>query len=257
MKTHPFLTILTASLNNGATIRHTLESVRKQHFKNLEHIVIDGGSCDETLNILEEFESAHNLFWMSEPDEGIADALNKGFRKALGRYILVLQADDQLMSPNILESFYSVLINEGSDIYSCPVILDHPIKGKILVKPIKILWWYHFKTIFPHQGSLVHRRVFERIGEFRNEFSIAMDYDFFYRSLKYGSTVKFGNLPLSLMGGTGISCDKNLLKTRLKEESLVQALNEKSLYWRSAQMLFRLLYTPYKTQFLPILSRIC
>jgi len=257
MKKYPFVTILTASLNNGSTIRQTLESVRKQSFQDLEHIVIDGGSRDNTLDILKEFNDTYNLTWISEPDHGIADALNKGLKQAKGRYILVIHADDRLLEPNSLQMFWPGLINERFDIYSCPVVLDHPVKGEMLVKPIRILWWYHFKTIFLHQGSFVHRRVFERIGEFRNEFSIALDYDFFYRSLMHGSTVKYDHRPLALMGGTGIGSDKNFLTTRLREEALVQDLNEKNRYWRMAQMLFRMFYLPYKIQLLPRLSRIC
>jgi len=252
----PFITILTASLNNGSTIRNTLESIRTQRFKNLEHLVIDGGSCDETLDVLEEFESAYNLVWMSEPDDGIADALNKGLRKAIGRYILVLQADDRLLEPNSLQKFCPSLINERFDIYSCPVVLNHPVKGKILVKPIKLLWWHRFKNIFLHQGSFVHRRMFEQIGPFRTQFSINFDYDFFYRCLINGAKVKFDRRPLSLMGGTGIGSNRDFLTTRLREEALIQHLNEKNAYWQSAQLLFRTLYLPYKTRLLPKISAV-
>ncbi len=257
MKKSPFISIITAALNSGTTIKKTLETIKSQSFQHLEHIVIDGGSRDETLDILKEFQGTYNLTWISEPDHGIADALNKGLRKASGQYILVIHADDRLLDATSLEITYPLIRDERFDIYSFPVILDHPVKGKICVKPIRMLWWYHFKTIFLHQGSFVHRRVFERIGEFRNEFSIALDYDFFYRSLMHGSTVKYGHRPLALMGGMGIGSDKNFLMTRLREEALVQDLNEKNRYWRMAQMLFRMFYLPYKIQILPRLSRIC
>ena len=86
------VTILTAALNSGATIKKTLESVRNQTFRDFEHVVIDGGSRDETLEILKEYENTYNLTWISESDKGIADALNKGLRLAGGRYIIVIQA---------------------------------------------------------------------------------------------------------------------------------------------------------------------
>ncbi|WP_084445878.1 glycosyltransferase [Desulfosarcina sp. BuS5] len=80
MSEPPFITILTAALNSGATIKKTLESVRNQTFRNFEHVVIDGGSRDETLEILKEYENTYNLAWISKPDHGISDALNKGLR---------------------------------------------------------------------------------------------------------------------------------------------------------------------------------
>ena len=78
MSKSPFITILTAALNSGATIKNTLESVRGQTFQDMEHIVVDGGSCDKTRDILKEFENTYNLIWISESDHGIADAINKG-----------------------------------------------------------------------------------------------------------------------------------------------------------------------------------
>ncbi len=246
-----FFTILTASLNNESTISKTLDSVKNQSFRDLEHIVIDGGSTDKTTAILKSFDHAYKLKWISERDHGISDALNKGLKQAKGRYILVIHADDRLLDETILETTYPLIKDERFDIYSFPVVLNHPVKGKILVKPIKLLWWHRFKNIFLHQGSFVHRRMFERIGPFRTQFSINLDYDFFYRCLINGAKVKFDRRPLALMGGTGIGSNRDFLTTRLREEALVQHLNEKNAFWQSAQLLFRTLYLPYKTRLLP------
>ena len=251
MNTPPFFTIITASLNSSSTIRRTLESVKNQTFSDLEHIVIDGESKDETLDILREFEDAYNLVWISEPDRGIADALNRGLERAIGRYILVIHADDQLLGPDILTRVYPLLKKERFDINGFPVVLEHPIDGRILLKPKRAIWWHHFKTIFLHQGTFVHKRVFDRIGGFREQFSIALDYDFFYRALMSRSTVKFGNQPVAIMGGSGISSNPAMLQRRLYEEVLVQRMNEKKLFWRMAQLLFQFLYFPYKTSLVP------
>jgi len=251
MENIPFITILTASLNRATSIRETIKSIRDQSFQNLEHIIIDGGSRDETPMILRKNENTYNLTWISEPDHGISDALNKGLQLARGRYILVLHADDQLLTPHILEIIYLKLKSERFDIYSFPVLLEHAVRGRMLFKPIRIIWWYHFKTIFPHQGCLVHRRIFDKIGGFRKEFSIALDYDFFYRILSKRPSIKFEKQPISVMGGMGISSDQNLLVTRLEEEVKVQNLHEKNPYWQLAQLFFHMLYFPYKTRFLP------
>ena len=247
----PFFTILTATLNMGATIRKTLESIRNQKFQSFEHIVIDGGSQDETLKILEEYKNTYAINWLSEPDDGIADALNKGLHMARGRYVLVIQADDQLLEAITLNKVHDLLNTEQFDIYCFPVILNHPVRGHVFYKPISILWWYHFKVIFPHQGCFVHNRLYNQLGGFRKEFSIAFDCDFFYRALSCKCGIKFEKDPVALMGGGGISSQKEHLSTRLYEEALVQKLNEKKFFWRLAQLIFRIFYFPYKTQLLP------
>jgi len=255
MSKSPFITILTASLNSGFTIKKTLKSVKDQTFRDIEHIVIDGGSRDETLHILKEFENTYNLTWISEPDHGISDAINKGLIRARGCYILVIHADDYLLNVNSLTNVYRLLKNGQFDIWSLPVIKEHPFYGRALQKPIRILWWNHFKFIFLHQGTFVHKRVFDRIGNFKEQFSIAMDYDFFYRALLSHCTVKFGTTPVALMGGLGVGSRKNTVKKRILEEFLVQKTNEKSLFWRAAQFLFRSLYFPYKTHLMPKLKK--
>ena len=254
MSKSPFITILTASLNSGFTIKKTLESVRSQTFQDMEHIVIDGGSKDETCDILREFEDAYELFWISEPDQGIAHALNKGLKRSNARYVLVIHADDQLLGPDILTRVCPFLKRDLFDINGFPVVLEHPTNGRVLLKPKRVIWWHHFKTIFLHQGTFVHKRVFDRMGGFREQFSIALDYDFFYRALMSRSTIKFGNQPIALMGGKGVSSAPELLYKRLREEALVQRSNEKNLFWRIAQLLFQRLYFPYKTRLAPRLS---
>jgi glycosyltransferase involved in cell wall biosynthesis len=247
----PFFTILTASLNSGSTIRKNLLSVSNQTHESVEHIVIDGRSSDQTIDILREFERSYNLRWISEPDSGIANALNKGLRLAKGTYILVLQADDQLMDTEVLETLYPILKDELYDIHSFPVIRDKAPDRKIPCNPIKIPWWHHFKTIFLHQGAFVHRRTYELIGDFREELAIAFDYDFFYRALKARSKVKFYRYPIAIMGGEGISSNEDFLLIRLREESSVQIMNETNRFWRAIQSLFRTIYVPYKTRLVP------
>lgn len=242
----PFFTILTASLNNCETIKKTLESIKSQSFKNFEHIVIDGGSEDATVDVLKAAETTYNLIWISEPDQGIADALNKGVRKSKGQYVIVIQADDRFLNPAVLERVYPLLNKQKIDILCFPVILEHPIRGQVLRKPIKWLWWNHFKFIFPHQGCFVNQEVFRQVGGFRKEFRINMDYDFFYRALQEKLVVKFEKSPIVVMGGKGVGTNPESMDTRLQEERLVQRLNEKNTLWRFAQQIFARLYLPYK-----------
>jgi glycosyltransferase involved in cell wall biosynthesis len=255
MKSSPFLSIITASLNNGPSIQGTLKSIRNQTFKDLEHIVVDGGSTDNTLEIIKSFVGIYNLSYISEPDNGIADALNKGLKKAKGKYVLIIQADDCLPDLHILDNVYPLLKGENVDIYSFPIIMNHPEKGKIKLNPIQIKWWNRFKFIFLHQGAFVHKRVYEKVGNFSTNYSIAMDYDFFYRALKEKPVIAFGDFPVAGMSGDGIGSNNKFLLKRLKEEALVQAANETNILWKFVQTIFRFLYIPYKTRLLPMLKK--
>jgi glycosyltransferase involved in cell wall biosynthesis len=256
MEAKPFFSIITASQNSDASIRCTLESMRKQTLQDIEHLVIDGESTDDTLSILKQYTGRYNLSWISEHDKGIADALNKAVAKSCGVYLLVIQADDQFLDQGILEEVFPLLRDEVYDVHSFPVIVDHPELGRFLRRPIPILWWNRFKFIFPHQGTFVHHRVFKRIGGFREDFSIAMDYDFFYRAILAGCTVKFHREPpVAMMGGSGIGTRPASLRRRLTEESLVQEINERNPLWRMGQIVFRRLYHPYKMWLLPALKR--
>ena len=248
MSNTPFFTVITASLNSGSTLKQTLESIKNQTFKNLEHFVIDGGSNDGTVEILKRTEHSYNTFWLSEPDQGIAEALNKGLRMAKGKYILVLQADDCLLSPNILGYVFNLAKSQKYDIYSFPVLKKSSDEKLILYKPIRSLWWHHFKTIFPHQGSFVHQRAYRVVGGYRQHLSITMDYDFFYRALQSKCSIKFEDQPIVLMGGKGVSSSDAAIIKRLREEIKVQKINEKNCMWRIAQILFWMFYFPYKTQ---------
>jgi len=249
---YPIFSILTASLNSEKTIFKTLKSIQSQTFQDFEHIVIDGNSFDTTSDILTSFEDTYNLQWISEPDKGIADALNKGLTHTKGRFILILQADDHLFSRDTLKKAYAFLANDKYDIYSFPIIFNDPIRGFTLKKPIHFLWWNHFKFIFFHQGCFVKNSVFENIGSFRTQYKINMDYDFFYRALANNHNVKFGSFPISVMGGSGIGSNSKFIPERLMEERMVQLKNEHNPIWRYLQVLFSALYLPYKKLLLKI-----
>lgn len=242
------ISIITASLNSGQTIGNCLESIKSQSFIDFEHIVCDGGSGDNTVGILKAYQVDYPLQWISGADTGIANALNKAFELTKGRYVIVIQTDDLLIEPSILDHVAHCISDERYDVCSFPVIRERCGSSPFLYRPIKIPGWYHFKHTIPHQGAFVHRRLFERIGGFREQFSIAMDYDFFYRAFRDRATIRYFHRPVSRMGGYGISSQRQVLLKRLDEEKQVQELNERSLWWRTAQKAFRSLYLPYKTR---------
>jgi len=94
---YPLVTIVTPSYNQSDFIGDTLESVLKQDYQNIEHIVIDGGSDDGTINVLKSYEDKYNLIWTSEKDDGQSHAINKGFEVARGEFVYWLNSDDVLL----------------------------------------------------------------------------------------------------------------------------------------------------------------
>ena len=244
----PFFSVVTASLNNARSIATALESVKNQTFGGVEHLVIDGGSTDETLEILKRYETHYRLRWISEPDQGLADAMNKGVHAARGRYVIFIHADDALIEPGILEWIYKQLETPKYDICCFPILFKDPDGSIRHASPIRVRGWHRFRNTIRHQGCFVHLSLHEQIGYFNTTYSICMDYDFFYRALQAGASIRYFDRPAAVMGGEGASSNPLLLLKRLKEEQVIQELNEKNPFWRAAQRVFRRLYVPYKTR---------
>lgn len=240
------ITIITAAYNAAKTIEQLILSVKKQSYRNIEHIIVDGGSSDGTQGIVRSYKDGYPLQFLSESDRGISDALNKGMRLAKGNYILVLQADDRLYQQDSLKRAVPYLENESCDIYTSPVLMEFEGGRLELIKPLKTLWCHRFKTPFRHQGSIVHRRIFQEIGWFSEDFSIGMDYDFFYRAFKLKPHIIYRSWPLSVMASGGIGSRKDSLRERLDQEYMVQKKNETSVFWKVIQDIFRMAYLPYK-----------
>jgi glycosyltransferase involved in cell wall biosynthesis len=234
----------------GSSLIKTVASIKKQTFHDYEHIVIDGGSSDNTLEILDSYNNTYNMKWISEPDQGVPDAFNKAVNLSAGEYIIAIQADDYLLDENVLEKVYQVISNLKLDIYSFPIIKEMPTGKAEQINPIPYLWWIKFRNIFPHQGVFVNRKLFDKIGNYDLKYTITEDYDFLYRALNAQSSVSFEKLPVAYMGGDGPCSTDEYLSTRLHEEVSLQVKNEKNIVWRLMQIIFWILYYPFKTRFL-------
>jgi len=180
----PLVTVITPSFNQGKYIRATIESVLEQDYPQIEYIVIDGGSTDSTVNVL---KSCHDprLVWISEPDRGQTDALNKGLRRARGAYLTYLNSDDLLLPRAISTSVDAFerdatidliygdcqfIDTEGAPILTAraaPFDLTHIVTGKLAIL---------------QPGTVWRRRVFEKLGFFWDELHYCMDIDYWIRA---------------------------------------------------------------------------
>ena len=170
----PLISVVTAAFNALEGLRRTVESVAGQDFRSVEHVVVDGGSVDGTREYLESL--GDTVRWISEPDDGIADALNKGIAMARGEYVLVLQAEDTFVDGGSLGRAATHLAN-SQDIVAFEVLLDHGNGSGDRLKTRKLSVLTECKMTNPHQGLFCRRNLYQRIGVFDRTYRIAMDYE--------------------------------------------------------------------------------
>ena len=164
-----------------------MESLRAQTHEDIEHIVIDGGSTDGTQKIVEEF-STHISFFVSEPDNGIYDAMNKGLAHATGEIVSVLNADDELAGPGVLTNIVRVFAdNPKIDcLYSDLVYVSREHPAKILRYWVSGEYSHQaFERGWhpPHPTFFVRRHFYQQLGPFDLQFPIAADYELMLRFL--------------------------------------------------------------------------
>ena len=208
------ISIITVSYNAVKTIEKTIKSVISQTYSNIEYIVVDGGSTDGTIEIIKRYEDKI-AYWVSEPDKGIYDAMNKGIYLATGDIISIINADDYLENQSI-EIISDLFKTEETDIICGSLnIIDlygnhyatYVIKNKISC--IK------YKMCVFHPSCFVKREVYNKVGFFDIKYKIAGDYDFLLRA--YNKGFKFLTISEVLANfRDGGSSNKNILKSILE-----------------------------------------
>lgn len=175
------VSIITVVYNAVATIEQTILSVVKQDYSNIEYIIVDGGSTDGTLDIVKKYEKKIAL-WLSEPDHGIYDAMNKGLTHATGNYIYYLGADDCLLAPTSISQVVSFLQdNPEVDVLCASVMMVDSVYRIEKVyssnfSEADVLSGYNT----PHQGMFVRREILQKY-RFDTSYHIAADYKNFLK----------------------------------------------------------------------------
>lgn len=238
----PLISIITIALNAEIYLEQTIQSVLNQTYKNIEYIIVDGGSTDGTLGVIEKYKNAIDHI-ISEKDEGIADAMNKGVSLASGDYIIFLHADDYFHHDTCLEESIKFL-EVTTDILACRIQFG---KDQKIITPTGFNFWTNFKGM-PHQGILCRRSLIESLHGFDTQFKICMDYDLLLRAYQNGARLKKAPVVLSVMRDTGISSlrDWKNLRFRFAEEKRVHEKNCRSLLMGVLYKIYWLLYLPYR-----------
>ncbi|MFG6426966.1 MAG: glycosyltransferase [Muribaculaceae bacterium] len=220
------ISIVTATYNSGATLRDTLESVLSQNYADFEHIVVDGASKDNTMSIIKEYEPRYEgkLKWISEPDKGIYDAMNKGIRLATGDVVGILNSDDFYTSVSVL----SKVAEEVTDVEA--VYGDiHFVNDSDLTRCVRYYssagfspWKMKMGFMPAHPSFYCRREVYLKYGLFDTSFRIAADFDQLLRLL-YVNRISTKYIPMDFVtmrtGGastSGLSSHKRIYTEHLK-----------------------------------------
>lgn len=174
----PLISVITVVYNGASTLKKTIESVIKQNYLNIEYIIIDGGSTDNTVQIVEEYSHQIN-FWISEKDSGIYDAMNKGIRVAKGDWIYFLNADDEIYSPNTFSEIFNNSNINSYDIIYGDLICENSLGEKFLAAAEK-LSSLKYRMAFGHSACFVKSSILKN-NLFSRDYRIAADYDLFLK----------------------------------------------------------------------------
>lgn len=202
----PLVSIVTVCLNDAAGLARTLASVAAQTFTNREVVVVDGGSTDGSVEVLRANASAGLVRdFVSEPDEGIYDAQNKGIRRARGTYLLFLNAGDSLASADALARLFADSPTE--DVLYGDVLWEKSGgKRRRERTPDELSLAFFMRTNLPHQATAIRRTLFDRLGPYDTSLRIAADYEFFLRAIVvHGASTRHVPAPIAVQVEGGLS----------------------------------------------------
>lgn len=214
----PLLSIITVNYNNAAGLSKTIQSVFAQTFKGYEFIIIDGGSKDSSRDLI--VQQADKLsYWVSEKDEGVYDAMNKGILSATGKYIMFLNSGDWLLHEKVFLNFRTRAENKTADIYYGNIELENE---NALVSPLsypaQLTLDFWKRSTINHQASFIKASLFREVGLYDTRYTLAADYAFYLKNFVCGKKFEHINeewVHYKLDGASAVNRDvyKQQMKT--------------------------------------------
>jgi glycosyltransferase involved in cell wall biosynthesis len=247
MSTIAKISIVTPSFNQAVFIEETLRSVGSQQYSVIEHIVIDGASTDGTVDILKRYSSTpgwEHLRWISEPDHGQSDALNKGFRMATGDVIGWLNSDDLYEPDSFARVSKAFEENPLVDfIYGDYLIIDETGKTLISKKEIDFDWEIMLCGLnyIAQPNVFFRRRVFSELGYLNDSLHYVMDYEFWLRAATHG--FRFQHIPSAFAACRWHLDAKTVSRNSRSEEEL---LSVRDRYWNKRRFHNTLVQASYE-----------
>jgi len=205
----PLVSIITVVYNGAKHVEQTINSVLNQSYKNFEYIIIDGGSTDNTIEVIKQYENKID-YWQSEHDEGIYFAMNKGISLAKGELIGIINSDDYYLPDTIAKVVEADKTQHAAIYYGDMQYISEAGELLSAAKP-DITKMNEMPAIF-HPTCFVRKNVYDKAGMFDTQYKISSDYDFLLRCLKQNFI--FHYIPETLtcfrLGGMSGSCASNI-----------------------------------------------
>ena len=204
------ISVITVVFNGEKTIQDTIESVKSQTYPNIEYIIVDGGSTDSTLGIINQ-QQAFISASISEEDNGIYDAMNKGVLLSTGEWIIFLNSDDYFYSDDVVERLIG---NATDELFVAGSTMIRNGNSERLFTSMPMFGLY-LQIPFMHPSMMVARRAFSTYGNFLLKYKIASDCDFIFRLLASEEKYRIVNFPTVVMRAGGAS-SKHFILGRLE-----------------------------------------
>lgn len=213
------ISLITVTYNSGATLRDTIQSVLAQTYTNVEYIVVDGLSKDNTMDIVREYEPQFEgrMKWISEKDKGLYDAMNKGVRMATGDVVGILNSDDFFTANDVLEKVAAGFDEQTDAVYGDlhyvhPDDLQHSVRyysSKIFKRNLMRMGF-----IPAHPTFYCRRECFDKFGYYKTDYKIAADFDLLLRFI-YVNRIRIKYLPMDMVTMRTGGASTNGLKSRM------------------------------------------
>lgn len=216
------LAIVTICYNDRVGLEHTLESVLGQTCRDIEYIVVDGGSTDGSVEIIKA-NADRIATWTSEPDRGIYDAMNKGWHTAKSAFVLFMNAGDTFAAANVLERALPLLTDTVDILYGDAQLADE--RGTYATKrhPRVLSNAWLMKEVVAHQSQFIRRSLLQKAGGYDLRFPIAADYAFFARMFwKERIRTRHAGFTICTFHTTGLSSDPGHSRQAARERRIAQ-----------------------------------
>lgn len=192
--------IITINYNNAEGLRRTIRSVVGQTFGDFEYVIIDGGSTDGSVDVIKEYEG-EITYWVSEKDDGIYNAMNKGVKAAHGEYLIFMNSGDVFHSNSVLEDVAST--KRAEDIIVGKVLT--PDGNKFLYQPKQPTMYFFYSSTIPHQGAFIKKWLLEK-HPYDETLKITSDWKFFVEAVIFEHcSIEFVDIIVSTFDTGGIS----------------------------------------------------
>ncbi|MFR9166882.1 MAG: glycosyltransferase family 2 protein [Dysgonomonas sp.] len=223
------LSIITINCNNATGLAKTIQSIVKHKNNDIEYLVIDGGSSDESVEVIKKYADYID-YWISEPDFGIYNAMNKGIKWAKGDNVLFINSGDIINDKANMSGILSYVSNDDIVYFNLEIRNTQTENSYIKTYPSKLDFKYFLEDSLPHTASFIKRKSLIEYGYYSENLKIVSDWAFFMDAIiKYGCSYKYVNKTFSAFYDDGIS-SKISNRTLLWEERHAHILSEYPLY---------------------------